>query len=270
MEFDRWAAKLDARACMILSGASPIWVSLVYGILVLAVPAAAVALCLTGPVLTGRYAPALPWLLLFLGVVIVLYRVLASVGYVRYGMRLARGWDTGAGNLLDGFGMAWLVLRTWLLLAVRLLLWSALGVLPVILLWFPVRLVGRELVTELYALSAYLFLVFYLGRTVLRYPLTFFFLMDHPQEGARAAIRSSTAQMRGHKWDFLELQVSFLGWWLVSLVTLGLAGLWVRPYWMAACVNFYDCVTGRRATGEMTGRFAEIAAPNEEEIPHEI
>ncbi|WP_220751671.1 DUF975 family protein [Apilactobacillus xinyiensis] len=54
------------------------------------------------------------------------------------------------------------------------------------------------------------------------------------------AITKSRQLMNGHKWEFFVLQLSFIGWFLLVGITLGLAALYVTPYYQLTKANFYD------------------------------
>lgn len=45
--------------------------------------------------------------------------------------------------------------------------------------------------------------------------------------------------MNGHKWDYFVLQISFIGWYLLGFLTLGIGLIWVIPYASATYSNFY-------------------------------
>ena len=45
--------------------------------------------------------------------------------------------------------------------------------------------------------------------------------------------------MNGHKWDLFYLELTFIGWWLLTAITVGIAGLWVAPYVKVTETNFY-------------------------------
>ena len=45
--------------------------------------------------------------------------------------------------------------------------------------------------------------------------------------------------MSGNRWRLFCLQFSFIGWDILSAVTLGAGSLWVRPYRQAAYAAFY-------------------------------
>jgi uncharacterized membrane protein len=53
-------------------------------------------------------------------------------------------------------------------------------------------------------------------------------------------ITISRHMMNGHKWDFFVLQLSFLGWGILSVLTLGIGFLWLNPYKNATYAGFYD------------------------------
>ena len=63
---------------------------------------------------------------------------------------------------------------------------------------------------------------------------------DNPRISARDAINSSISIMEGHKKEYFILMISFIGWLLLGIVTLGIAMIWVIPYIVATEVNFYN------------------------------
>ena len=74
----------------------------------------------------------------------------------------------------------------------------------------------------------------------LAYGMTPFLLRDYPDLTPREALRMSREMMRGYKWDLFLLELSFIGWILVSILTLGIGLLWVMPYMNVAEAYFYD------------------------------
>lgn len=76
------------------------------------------------------------------------------------------------------------------------------------------------------------------------YSQAMFILADNPDIGAREAIRRSEEMMMGHKMELFLLELSFLGWHLLGLVTLGLSYIYVTPYIGAASAGFYRALSG--------------------------
>lgn len=50
---------------------------------------------------------------------------------------------------------------------------------------------------------------------------------------------TSRRLMDGNKRTALKLVLSFVGWWLLVLITLGLAALYVQPYFSGAYAQLY-------------------------------
>lgn len=71
------------------------------------------------------------------------------------------------------------------------------------------------------------------------YAMAPFILAEHPGMRASEAIRASKEMMKGRKWKLFCLQFSFIGWSFLSLLTLGIGGLWLVPYMDAATAAFY-------------------------------
>ena len=58
------------------------------------------------------------------------------------------------------------------------------------------------------------------------------------------AFRESRLLMKKKKGRFLYLALSFLGWYLLILLSFGVASLWIIPYQNQTFVQFYLDATG--------------------------
>lgn len=74
------------------------------------------------------------------------------------------------------------------------------------------------------------------------YSQVYYILAENPDLGAREALRMSEEMMKGHKMELFVLELSFIGWHLLGLVTFGLAYIWVVPYYCATHTNFYNSI----------------------------
>lgn len=74
------------------------------------------------------------------------------------------------------------------------------------------------------------------------YVMTPFILRDEPDMKNNAAIEKSMAMMKGHKMQFFLLELSFIGWGLLSCLTLGIGFLFLLPYMYTAYAAFYEDV----------------------------
>lgn len=71
------------------------------------------------------------------------------------------------------------------------------------------------------------------------YRLTPWILADNPLIGTGRAIRLSAAMTRGHKWRIFILDLSFIGWFLLGILTCGIGILFLNPYVNATFAELY-------------------------------
>ena len=76
------------------------------------------------------------------------------------------------------------------------------------------------------------------------YAMVPFILRDNPELTPREVLHKSRIMMRGHKWDLFVLVLSFIGWFLVAIITFGIGFLWIGPYLDAAIAHFYEDIKG--------------------------
>ncbi len=67
-----------------------------------------------------------------------------------------------------------------------------------------------------------------------------FILRDNPELSPKEVLHKSRIMMRGHKWDLFVLVLSFIGWFLVAIITFGIGFLWIGPYLDTAIAHFYE------------------------------
>ena len=100
------------------------------------------------------------------------------------------------------------------------------------------------------ATGAYLLMILYIiGWTFLfiipgiikaiSYSQTFYILSDDTSIGSEEAIQKSMQMMDGHKLQYFLLGLSFIGWMLLCLLTLGIGFLWLIPYIQVTYAKFY-------------------------------
>ena len=69
--------------------------------------------------------------------------------------------------------------------------------------------------------------------------LIYYVKVDHPEYDWKQCMNESAAMMRGYKMKLFLLDLSFIGWYIVGSMCLGIGTLWVVPYHMAAHAQFY-------------------------------
>ena len=92
---------------------------------------------------------------------------------------------------------------------------------------------------------------------IFSYSQTSFIIKDKLDSGqqisANEAITESRKLMDGHKAEYFILQLSFLGWVLLGILTIGIANLWVFPYIYTTNANYYRQLAGDRYGGGDAG-----------------
>jgi uncharacterized membrane protein len=140
-----------------------------------------------------------------------------TLGYYGAFLSHARNGEMRVGQLFEGFSSFLTALGAYVLMAVFIILWSLLLIVPGIM-------------------------------AALSYSLTYFIIADDPDIGPMEAIRKSKEMMYGHRWRLCWLGFRFTGWILLGIVTAGIGFLWVGPYMAAAFARFYQDLLDNTAT----------------------
>lgn len=67
----------------------------------------------------------------------------------------------------------------------------------------------------------------------------YFILDEDPSVGVIECLQRSAEMMKGYKLDLFILQLSFIGWFILCVFTLGIGFLWYMPYYQMTMTNFY-------------------------------
>ena len=76
----------------------------------------------------------------------------------------------------------------------------------------------------------------------LSYSMSFYIIKDNPELSSEECIKRSMEMMDGHKWELFCLGLSFIGWILLGIITLGIGLIWIVPYMSTAYAHFYEYV----------------------------
>jgi uncharacterized membrane protein len=142
-----------------------------------------------------------------------------ELGYCRFNKNLINGTNPQFKDLFSRFDLFWKALGLRLVITIFVVLWSLLLIIPGIIAAF-------------------------------RYSMAFYIMDDNPTMGIMEAIESSSELMKGNKARFFCLGLSFIGWMILSALTLGIGYLWAGPYMNAAFAAFYLEISGKRNTAQ--------------------
>ena len=70
--------------------------------------------------------------------------------------------------------------------------------------------------------------------------MVYYVIADNPEYGVFQALRESAMLMKGYKWKFFRLQLSFFGWGVLCAFTFGIGSFWLAPYMTATNTVFYE------------------------------
>ena len=169
-------------------------------------PEAAVYLQGTEPIL---HLPAMA--VSFVSIVVSLVAVVLSAGYFLYTMNVRKGIVTPYVTMFDGFLFAGKVILLHIIMTIFIFLWMMLFFIPGVI-------------------ASY------------RYRFAMYNLCDNPSIGVMEALNMSKAQTRGHKWELFVLDLSWLGWAILCVLTLGILNIWIMPYRTQTDIGYFEAI----------------------------
>ncbi len=170
--------------------------------------------------------------------VVSIYTIVVAVGLTSYCMRVARHEEAGYHNLMDGFAFFGRAIGTYIIQNIYVFLWTLVAILPGMILMILSAFVGMALL--FLGLAVYIAGVIFGISVSYRYRLSFYYLIDNPNMKCTEAITTSKNTMVGKKGSLFALDLSFLGWSILAMLTWGIASIWVAPYYGTVEANFYD------------------------------
>ncbi len=72
------------------------------------------------------------------------------------------------------------------------------------------------------------------------YIMSYYILLENPGMAPMDVLRQSKSMMKGHRMDLFILHLTFAGWVLLTILTLGIGSLWLTPYITASTTAFYQ------------------------------
>lgn len=100
-------------------------------------------------------------------------------------------------------------------------------------------IVGSMILYRLYSILWRLTIVIWPVKAY-SYKMIQFIVAENPKIKPRDAIKMSKEMMKGYKWQTFKLDLSFLGWFILQYITLGIAGLFVTPYYVSTYAVLYE------------------------------
>ena len=139
-----------------------------------------------------------------------------SLGLIMVYLNVTYGDKADVGTVFDGFKTFGPSIVLNLLIGIFTFLWSLLFIIPGIIKSFE------------YAMLPYV-------------------LADNPELSSKEAFKKTNELMKGNKWRLFKLDFSFIGWYILCGLTLGLGTFFLIPYVEAAMAEFYVELKNKQA-----------------------
>lgn len=144
----------------------------------------------------------------------------------------ARSWKI-AGNML---------LKMWLPILLYIL--ATFGLVFIIAFGIAASTIANSsafaVIAIIIGIALFIAAFVYLFITTLSYSLVYIVAYDNEEMEEKAVVEESKKLMTGNKGKFVLLQLSFIGWAILSAFTLYIGVLWLIPYMQIAIICFYE------------------------------
>lgn len=134
-----------------------------------------------------------------------------GIGMTSVCLNVSRFRKVDFGSLFDPFAMFFKLLWLNILMGIYIMLWTLLFIIPGII-------------------ASY------------RYSMAVYIMLDNPEYSASECMRRSKEMMEGKKLDLFVLQLSFIGWQLLTIIPF--VDIYVLPYVQTTYANFYNALSG--------------------------
>ena len=169
-----------------------------------------------------------------------------SFGLIISFIKLKRGEEVTALDFFkEGFsrfgrswGIAW---HTFIRMLLPIICIMLITILMVSLGIFN-ALTNTNLLLTLVSVALYIATLVYVVARGLLYSLAYNIGYDNPELSSKECVVKSAELMKGNRGNLFLLELSFIGWAILAVFTLGIGMLWLMPYMQVALVCFYERV----------------------------
>lgn len=132
-----------------------------------------------------------------------------TLGWAIFSLYIVRDKKTKVAYIFLGFQKLGTAIATFFLQFVFVFLWALLFIVPGVI-------------------------------AALSYSQAYFLIADNENIGPLDAIIQSKRLMSGLKWKLFCLVCRFIGWFILSVLTLGIGLIWLTPYMLVSFAHFYE------------------------------
>ncbi len=187
-------------------------------------------------------------------IVTILISIPFSFGLIGQWMKFTRKENVGMCDFVrlafDNFGKSWSIYGNTLLkllpyIIIPIISGFVLGILRGFVENYVIIVIISSLIIALF-ITMYIQLI----TESYYYSLTQFIGNDNLQMSGKEIVEESQKLMEGHRLELFVLEISFLGWILLSILTFGIGLLWVIPYMQITTIKFYEKLANNSGEGD--------------------
>ena len=145
----------------------------------------------------------------YIGILVYFVYFVLQVGLIKYMVNMVKDSELKIEILWSQFDNFVNILKTSLIMGIRIFLWALLFIIPGVI-------------------------------KGLEYSMVYYLLADdnYKNKPSKELFELSKTMMNGHKMDLFVLQLSFIGWEILCIFTLGILYIWVGPWYQIALTKF--------------------------------
>lgn len=132
-----------------------------------------------------------------------------EVGFIAYTLDIVRGKEANLDYLKTFYNKLAIIFVITFLVGLYSFLWALLLIIPGII-------------------------------CALGYSMVYYVFVDNPEVTSTGCLNRSKELMNGYKADYFFFIISFIGWFLLGALTLGILYIWIVPYVTCAQALYYD------------------------------
>lgn len=197
----------------------------------------------------------------FIGLALVIVTIPLQYGLIYSFIKIYRNEEYSYGDLFtssfNNFSKVWKVVGNQLL---KLIVPIILLVVSIFILigggvFFAIASNGAADSSNIFTILSIIFLIIgYIGYIAsciylfvkdLLYVLSFYIMYDNPNMTAKEIVAESEKIMRGQRKKYFSLELSFIGWILLAMLTFGIGIIFLMPYMQISVAIFYEDRIGR-------------------------
>lgn len=185
---------------------------------------------------------------LFIWIVNLIFVGALSFGISRFFIKLVRRNSPRIEDLFEGFKILGTTILAHIVLSIFKFLWYSLATILIVFLGIVGTFVFNnqiyteaQLATSILGFGA-LSLIIYVGISIFlnRYALTYYILSDNRGLEVMDSVNKSVELMKGNKIRLFLLYLSFIGWYVLGVISFGIGFIWILPYVEATIAEFYN------------------------------